>query len=259
MKNFFIYLGFNVLFVLLAVFILLKSDVIFSIIDICVNLLGSSEPKGIVDNKFKNQNDKIQKLETKLIDLVKKFKRVLICIIILTIFIIHYLDNKKEINDLINKFPVGFPEKSFVFFYPILFIFFLFLFVGFLKDKKSNIRLNIIFLMLFGIICPLLLNIKNFDFKFILNFFKILFIIFVYKLWKWESEYNILENKSSYIKLGIIITIIYLILTLTQNKLLDSIVILSQDVVLALLSVYVEKYLKSALKSEQKNDNDKKK
>ena len=91
--------------------------------------------------------------------------------------------------------------------------------------------------------------------------FKIFYIIFIYKLWKWKENDIIKKNKNKFLTSGIIITIIYFICLLFDKKnILNSIVILFQDIIITYISVYIEILLKNSLtysvEDNSKNNND---
>ena len=72
---------------------------------------------------------------------------------------------------------------------------------------------------------------------------------------------EIKENKKILIIIGIVVTLIYFILTLCDKKdILNSLVILFQDIITAYIGVHIETLLKIPLKnsveSNRKNDND---
>ena len=95
----------------------------------------------------------------------------------------------------------------------------------------------------------------------ILIIIKIFYIIFIYKLWKWKENDIIKKNKNKFLTGGTIITIIYFICLLFDKKnILNSIVILFQDIIITYISVYIEILLKNSLtdsvEDNSKNNND---
>ena len=220
-----------------------------------------------------------------------KYKRVIIGISVILIFFIHYINTNSKIDTLVNSISsilislmngeINTLLKSIdsfgkyisaidflTFFKPNIFILLVSEFFYFRKilapkeqSKEIEIKIKLLSSLLFISVCFYLLNVENNHLKTILIIIKNFYIFFIYKLWKEKENDIIKENKKILIIIGIVVTLIYFILTLCDKKdILNSLVILFQDIITAYIGVHIETLLKIPLKnsveSNRKNDND---
>lgn len=264
--NFFEYLILNAIMIVIMFLLFRKS--LNGIIDVYIY--------NIIQNlKQSNELENIQ-IEVENQEFFKYKWKIIIGGIIL-VFFIHYINMNNEINNLLNiinssnveKFITDIFDKDFLtFFKPDIFIFLVvmfFYFRKFLVPKEQlselEIKIKIGLSIFFIIICFYLLNVENNNLKMILIIIKIFYIIFIYKLWKWKENDIIKKNKNKFLTGGTIITIIYFICLLFDKKnILNSIVILFQDIIITYISVYIEILLKNSLTDSvidnSKNNND---
>lgn len=229
-----------------------------------------------------------------------KCKRTIIfffcCISVILIFFIHYINTNSKIDTLVNSinsilislihyintngkidtlsksmdsFGKCISDRDFLtFFKPNIFILLVSVFFCFRKilapkekSKEEKIKIKLLFSSLFIFLCFYLLNVENNYLKTILIIIKNFYIFFIYKLWKGKENDTIEKNKKNLKNIGIVVTLIYFVLILLDKKdILNSLVILFQDIITAYIGVHIETLLKIPLKNgvenNRKNNND---